>query len=195
MSARDQQLQAFQEFQKNFFTSPNRFAQYTAFDCKRHGFVLMQNIAKGFPGLMNYVMNMKGFGWDAISSFEILRALQGRLVNSYSGYRMPNYLFYKTKKKEKELSTKTEKGLEFAPEVKREICQRMMLDSKTYEYLKFSEGVQRCGQQVIGNIRQSVEKPKASVEELKKTSTVKTTRKKANIKQSTNESITPTLKF
>ena len=100
---------------------------------------------------------------------------------------MPNYLFYKTKKKEKELSTKTEKGLEFAPEVKREICQRMMLDSKTYEYIKFSEGVQRCGQQVIGNIRQSVEKPKASVEELKKTPTTKTTRKKTNTKQNSNK--------
>lgn len=157
MSARDQQLQAFQEFQKNFFTSPKRFNQYTIFDVKKHAFVLLNNISKGYPALMDIVMNMKGFGWSAITSFELLRALQKKLMNPYTGNRMPQYIFYKGSKKEKQLATKTHEGLDFSSEVRREICQLLMLDSKSYEDLKYTETVQKCGKQVIGDILQSKE--------------------------------------
>jgi hypothetical protein len=66
--------------------------------------------------------------------------------------RMPNYLFYKTDKPKKE-TKKTDKGLEFSSEVKREICSIMCFDNNTYEYLKYSDTVQNCGKQLIGDFK------------------------------------------
>ena len=152
MSAKEQQYKAFQEFQKSFFTSPTKFAKYTLFDVKKHGFVLLNNIAKGYPALMDHVFNLRGFGWDAFTSFELLRALQGKLLNPYNGYRLPSFLFFKTEKRDKSVkATKTDKCLEFSPEIRKQICEILMLDKKDYEYLKYSERVQKCGKQLAGD--------------------------------------------
>lgn len=156
MSAKEQQYQIFQEFQKNFFTNPEKFSRYTNFEVNKCAFPLLTNISKGFPALVNQVINLKGFGWTGYSSLEILRALQIKLRNPYTGSRLPSYLFYKTAKVTKEKSKKTDKGLEFAPEVVRKICSILRMDSKTYEYLKYSDLVQRTGRQLIGDFRENV---------------------------------------
>jgi len=142
---------ALQEFQKAFFTNPQKFCQYTQFEVKKHGFRLINNIGKGFPALADKILNMRGFGFYGFESLEILRALQSRLINPYN-MRMPNYLFFKTEKPKKE-TKKTDKGLEFSPEVKMEICSILIFDNNTYEYLKYSDIVQNCGKQIIGDFK------------------------------------------
>ena len=149
--SQDNQFLALQEFQKAFFTDPKKFYNYTQFEVKKHGFLLINNIGKGFPALADKILNMKGFGFYGFESFEILRALQQKIINPYN-VRMPNYLFYKTEKPKKE-TKKTDKGLEFAPEVKREICSLLCFDNNTYEYLKYSDLVQNCGKQITGDFK------------------------------------------
>lgn len=156
MSAKEQQYQVFQEFQKNFFTSPERFSRYTNFEVNKCAFPLLTNISKGFPALIDQVINLRGFGWTGYNSLEILRALQMKLRNPYTGSRLPSYLFYKTAKVTKEKSKKTDKGLEFSPDVIRDICSILKMDSKTFEYLKYSDLVQRTGKQLIGDFKENV---------------------------------------
>ena len=163
---KDSQFQALQDFQKAFFTNTQRFYQYTQFEIVKHGFILVNNIGKGFPALADKILNMEGFGFRGFTSFEILRALQKQMINPYN-IRMPNYLFYKTEKPKKE-TKKTDKGLEFAPEVKREICSALIMDSNTYEYLKYSDVVQNCGKQIIGDFKEK--KPKENKPKTKKNS-------------------------
>jgi hypothetical protein len=154
MGAKEQQFQAFQEFQKVFFTSPERFSRYTNFEVNKHAFILLTNISKGFPAMIDQILNLKGFGWTGFQSLEILRALQMKLINPYTGNRLPPYLFYKTQKATKEKSKKTDKGLEFAPDVVAEICSILKMDSKTFDYLKYSPAVQNAGRQIIGDFRE-----------------------------------------
>lgn len=152
MTATEQKQAAFRDFQKNFFTNIAKFNSYTRYDIKIHGFTLLNNIGKGFPALMNHILNLKGFGFEGFNSFEILRALQRKMINGSNS--MPSYLFYKTEKAEKtkKSAKKTDKGLEFSVDVKAEICSILMYDDKTYEYLKYSENVQSLGRQIIGDI-------------------------------------------
>lgn len=150
-TATEQKQNAFREFQKAFFTSVNKFNQFTRYDIKMHGYILLNNIGKGFPALMNHIMNLKGFGFEGFNSFEILRALQQKMING--SRTLPSYLFYKTEKtvKEKKSAKKTEKGLEFSVDVKADICSILQYDDKTYEYLKYSKKVQDLGRQLIGD--------------------------------------------
>ena len=158
MAEKDNVFQAFQDFQKSFFTSPDRFCKYTQFEVKKHGFKLLTNIGKGFPALSDKILNMRGFGFYGFESFEILRALQSKLINPYNA-RMPNYLFFKTEKPKKE-TKKTDKGLEFSSEVKMEICSTLCIDNNTYEYLKYSDKIQNCGKQIVGNFKTKSKKDK-----------------------------------
>jgi hypothetical protein len=61
MAEKDNTYQAFQDFQKSFFTSPEKFCRYTQFEVKKHGFVLLNNIGKGFPSLSDKILNMQQF--------------------------------------------------------------------------------------------------------------------------------------
>lgn len=154
---KDNKYLAFQEFQKAFFTDPAKFSRYTKFEIDKHGFVLLNNISKGLPGLINYIINLKGFNFKGFNSYEILRALQNRIMNPYAK-SIPNYIFYKTNKPEKVSVRKVIKNskeyLEFSTDVKREICSILLYDDKTYEYLKYSDKVQKCGKALTGDIKQ-----------------------------------------
>lgn len=151
----DNKYLEFQEFQKNFFTDFNRFKNYSNFEIRKHGFILLNNIAKGFPSLINTIINLKGFGFEGFNSPEIFIAIQHLLRNPYIGGKIPQYIFYKTPKKDKIKAVKISNNLyNFSDEIKSLICQSLLIDSKDYEYLKYTERIQKCGRSISGNIKE-----------------------------------------
>lgn len=153
--------QAFIEFQKNFFQNFDKFEKYTNFEINKHGFMLLMNIGKGFPGLINIILNLKGFNFTGYTSFEIFRSLQHQLYNPYNN-RLPQYIFYKTEKPDKKNSKKVKNKngneyLEFSMDIKKEICSKLVIDNTTYEYLKYSDNIQNIGKSLL-NITRTIEK-------------------------------------
>lgn len=142
----------FNAFQTAFYTDINVFGNYTNFECNQFAFLLLQNMGKGRPALSNLMFKVKGFNFD-YSSIEVLKALQRKFVNKFKPNRsLPDFIFFKTIKNEKVKQTRvTEKGLVFANDVVIEICRRMIIDSKTYEYLQFTNEIQKMGKQLSGD--------------------------------------------
>lgn len=149
-------FEQFNKFQTAFFTDKNMFDKYTIYEIKKFGYVLLNNIAKGFPNLADIVCNLKGINWDGINSIQILRALQRQLISNHS---VPIFVYFKNCKPEKEKvkATKSKtnaKMLDFDSDIKSQICSILMYDSKTYEELKYSEKVQYLGKQILGEFVQ-----------------------------------------
>ncbi len=44
-------FQEFNRIQNSFYTSKEDFENYTQYELKKHGYVLISNLAKGFPHL------------------------------------------------------------------------------------------------------------------------------------------------
>lgn len=150
----------FNKFQQAFFQDIDKFSDYTNFECKKFGYILINNLAKGFPALANIITNIKGLNWSGVQSPDLLKALQHNFVNPYVRARIPNFIYYKNLKPEKEtakarVSKKNNKLLDFDMDIRTQICSILMYDSKTYEYLKYSEKVQFLGKQILGEIIQA----------------------------------------
>jgi hypothetical protein len=153
----DNKYLEFNNFQTAFYTDINSFEDYTLFDFKRHGYTLLNNLGKGFPALADIVLNLKGFNWKGCESPAVLKALQRKFVNNFNATRVPQFIYFKQAQlnKEKVKSIKTDKGNIFDIEIQREICSIMKIDSKTYDYLKFSEDIQFLGNQIVGEFQQA----------------------------------------
>lgn len=150
-------FEQFNKFQTLFFTDPNLWDKFTRFELKRFGYVLLNNIAKGFPNLIDIITNLKGIGWDGVNSIQILRALQHQLRNSSNSSRVPMFVYFKNMKPETDkskarVSKKDKKLLDFDMEIKRELCSILMYDSKTYEELKYSDKIQKLGRELLTEI-------------------------------------------
>lgn len=148
--------QEFNNFQTLFYTNIGKFNDFSLFEFKRHGFVLLNNLAKGYPNLANIILNLKGIDWEGAKSPAILKALQRKFVNNFNSTRIPQFIYYKTEKieKSKEKIKQTDKGLLFDNEIQSQICSILMIDSKTYDYLKYSERIQYLGKQINGEFAQ-----------------------------------------
>ncbi len=146
----------FNRFQSSFYTNIRVFNEFTNFDFKRHGFVLISNLAKGFPNLADLVANLNGIGWKGTESPAILKSLQRNFVNNFNATQIPQFIYYKSEKvvKSKEKSKETSKGLIFDSEIQSEIQSILFIDSKTYEYLRFGPKIQFLGQQLCGEFMQ-----------------------------------------
>lgn len=154
-SAQTNEYAELNKFQQAFFTSVSSFNKYTNFEVKKFGYILLNNIAKGFPNLADIIINLKGIEWSGVKSPELFRALQYRFV---CNPRVPQFVYYKNQKpaKTKEKVTKVNKDLlEFDEEIRAQICSILMIDSKTYELLKFTEKVQYLGKQIYGEFMQN----------------------------------------
>jgi hypothetical protein len=147
--------QEFNNFQTDFYTNKEKFESYSKFDFKKNGFILLSNLAKGFPALSDLIINLKGYGWDGFTSPSVLIALQQNFVKNYK-QRIPNFIYFKTEKpeKEKKSAKKTNKGLIFSDDIVELIKSIMFMDSKTYEYLQFSYEVQKLGKELLGEFVQ-----------------------------------------
>lgn len=149
------QYEELNRVQTQFYTSIDGFNALTDFEIKRNAFMIIQNIAKGFPALSNILLNVYSPAFKGIESPALLRALQHKFVNQYHRGGIPKFLYYKSlkEKAEKQKATDkktTAKGEDFSPEVVGEICKIMMFDSKDYEQYKYTENVQKLGEQIIG---------------------------------------------
>ncbi len=144
--------QGLNDFQTAFYTDRNKLAEYSRYEFKEYGYKLLNNLAKGYPNLADIFLNLKGINWSGPESPGIIKALQCRFINNFNSVRIPQFIYYKTEKIEKDKSKvkETKLGLLFNMEIQREICSILMIDSKTYEYLKFSEKVQFLGKQLNG---------------------------------------------
>jgi hypothetical protein len=144
--------QEFNNFQTAFYTSIINFDEYTKYEFKKNGYKLFNNLAKGYPNLADLVINLKGINWCGAESPGIMKALQRRFINNFNTTRMPQFIYFKTEKIEKDKSKvkKTDKGLLFDMDIQREICSILLIDSKTYDYLKFSDNIQFLGKQLNG---------------------------------------------
>lgn len=148
----------FNNFQNDFYLKVNEFNEYTNFDFKRHGYTLLNNIAKGFPNLVGLIINLKGINWSAPESPAIIKALQRtKFINNFNSPRIPSFIYFKTEKEEKskEKIKSTDKGFLFDMDIQTQICSVLFIDSKTYEYLKFSPKIQFLGQQLNGEFVQT----------------------------------------
>ncbi len=144
--------QEFNNFQTAFYTNIQSFDEFTRFEFARHGFVLINNLAKGYPNLANLIINLKGVNWNGAESPALLKSLQRKFINNFNSVRIPQFIYYKTEKieKSKEKVKRTDKGLLFDIDIQKEICSILMYDSKTYDYLKFSDKIQFLGNQLNG---------------------------------------------
>ncbi len=157
----------FNDFQLAFYTNKTKFAEYSFHEVKKHSYALLSNLAKGFPYLANSVLNWKGFGWSGTTSKSILQAIQYRLFG-----HVPNFIYFKSNKPvvdKKSKAKKIEAGkivyYTFDIEIKQKICEQLMIDSKTYDYLLKSPKIQEIGMQLNGEF--------AQVEKIKKQPAIK----------------------
>ena len=168
MAAIDTKYQEFNLFQTRFFTSIPGFLSYSNNDFKRHGYTLLNNLAKGFPNLADLISNLNGINWKGSESPAILQALQRNFVTNYKKPEIPFFVYFKgTVEKDKtSKAKKTEKGYVFDVEIKSQIGSILFVDSKTFEDIKYTEEVQFLGMQILGEFKQTetIKKPKKKKE-------------------------------
>lgn len=155
LSKKTDQYKELNDFQSKFFTNISTFENYSNYEIKKYGYILLNNIAKGFPNLVDIIINLKGLNWTGVTSPALLKALQHRFVNKYTVVRIPQFVYYKNLKPEKEttkakVSKKSKDLMDFDDDIRKQICEILQYDSKTYEYLKYSEKVQFLGKQIHG---------------------------------------------
>lgn len=149
--------QEFNAFQTAFYTDIQKFSLYTNHEYKKHGYTLLHNIGKGYPALCDKFLNLEGYGWKFPESPALLKAIQKQFINGFNIPRVPQFIYYPSIPLQKSKVKETAKGLIFNKELQLEICSILKIDSKTYEYLCFSEKIQTLGKQLLGNF---VEKEK-----------------------------------
>lgn len=153
MTTQNNYFQEFNKFQQAFFTDQKEFSNYTHFELKKFGYILINNLAKGFPNLADIIINLKGLKWSSIESPALMSALQRRFVNQNVRVRVPQFVYFKNlkppKEKKKSVVGKKRGTLEFDTEIKSDICNILMYDSKTYEQLKYSDKIQQLGKLMV----------------------------------------------
>lgn len=131
-------FQAFNRFQNSFYTSISEFNKYTDFEIRSMSYLLLNNIIKGNPDLAFNIMNIYSDNVKALQSPAIIKALQHKFINGFSRSKVPQYIYFKDQSKSNK-STKTNKSevklIEVDSDVKQYICNLMMIDNKTLEYL------------------------------------------------------------
>ena len=151
----------FNKIQSMFYTDRDSFEKLTHKQIRDNGFRIYNNLAKGYPHLALVMQNLVGINWAGSDNLEILRALQNPVYDKYKRLGLPNFVYFASKKapaeKKERKSKKTADGLVFDDATKNDICCMMMIDSKTYEYLKFSDKIQNYGRQVLGEIERKKE--------------------------------------
>jgi hypothetical protein len=141
--------QEFNNFQTAFYTSTSDFADFSRFEVKRNGYILLNNMGKGFPNLAHIIFTLKGINWTGVESPAILQALQRvQFVNGFNTRKyLPQFIYFKSLKEEKQKDKikKVKEGNIFSDDIKAKIMSILFIDSKTYDYLKFGDKIQKLG--------------------------------------------------
>lgn len=146
----------FNKFQTVFYTDRKRFGTYTNYEIKRNGYQLLNNLAKGFPNLINFIINLKGIGWSGVESPAILQALQTRFVNDFVTVRIPQFVYFKNMR----VTTKDKKQKELDSSLMREVCNILRIDSKTFEAIRETDMVKRLIADITGEFNNKKTKSK-----------------------------------
>jgi hypothetical protein len=149
---KDNQFAFFNKFQTLFYTSITEFGKFTHFEIKQNSFLLLNNLIKGFPHQATEILDCYSPHVKALESPAIIFALQRKFVNNFSRARVPQHVYFKNMKPKAESKKKvkdTSKGIEFDNDIVAQLQSLLMMDTKTYEYLKYSENVQKLGKQIL----------------------------------------------
>jgi hypothetical protein len=147
-------IKEFSEIQTKFYTSFSQFDNVPNYDIKKHGFVLMQGIAKGFPNLANMIGNLKFIDMWGFESPALFKALQRSLSKNRS-QTIPSFVYFKSKKiaadksKTRTITKKDKNLVDFDKYTISDICSALMYDAKTYDYLKYTPRVQKLGKEIV----------------------------------------------
>lgn len=163
------EYQEFNDFQQAFYCNSHTFAGYSKYEIKKHSYRLLTTTLKQFPVRAIQVYSMKGIGWTGPESPAIMLALSKSFTVSSRSSRLPDFIYWKTIKSEKD-KTKvktTADGLIFDDRVVFDICSALMVDSKTFKAIQFSDKVQSIGKQIVGSIIQETSVPKKKAKSTK----------------------------
>jgi len=153
--------QFFNKFQIMFYTSITEFNKFTHFEIKNNSFLLLNNLMKGFPHTATEILDIYSPHIKAIESPSIIIALQRKFVNNFSRARVPQHVYYKSKTKaeSKKKIKESNNGIIFDSSINNEIMSILFIDSKTFDYLKFTDKIQKLGKELTGeNIKKEEEK-------------------------------------
>lgn len=153
-------FQEFNQFQTYFYTNVAQFNMYSNFEIRRNSVALLTNICKGFPLLAKDILNAYSPDVKAVESPAIIKALQrAKFVNGFSKSKVPQYIYYKNLKAVKSKAPKvkvkrlSKKLINFEPEVMDKIQTILFLDTKDYEDMKYTERVQKLGNNLTMNLK------------------------------------------
>jgi hypothetical protein len=155
-------IKEFSDIQRKFYTSYKDFDDVPNYDIKKHGYVLMQGIAKGFPNLADIIGNLHGIDWWGFDSPALYKALQRNLSKHRPSTNLPSFVYYKSKKvavdkSTKRTATKKDKDLmDFDKYTIGDICSTLMIDAKTYDYLKYTPRIQKLGKEIVYSNEQKI---------------------------------------
>ena len=155
---KDNQYKFFNLFQSMFYTSITEFSKYTYFEIKNNSFVSLNNLMKGYPHLAVEILDIYSPHIKAIESPAIIFALQRKFVNSFSRPRVPQHVYFKSLKPKTQPKSKTKEKvlnkdlINFDNDVSFEIKTLLRIDEKTYQYLKYSENIQKIGREILGEM-------------------------------------------
>lgn len=152
-----QSFNEFNKFQTLFYTNIEEFNRYTDFEIRQNSFVLLNNLIKGYPYLATKILDIYSPDVKSIESPAIIIALQRKFVNNFSRARVPQHVYFKSlkvksdsKSKVKTKSNKNEKILyDFDGKIALELKSKLMIDEKTYQYLKYTDKIQFLGLELI----------------------------------------------
>lgn len=149
---------AFNRFQSDFYTNSFAFSNYSDFEKKNNIFTILDNITKGLPHFTHTYINLYSPHVKTLESPAIIDALHKNFCNDFSDKRIPKFIYFKTSKAKKATEPKVRKKkgdlmiIEFEPEIISQIQTALMLDSKTYEYLKHTPKVQKIGEEIMKKV-------------------------------------------
>lgn len=149
--AQQNHYQEFNNFQTNFYTNIDKFNNHSRYDVIKHGYTLLNNLAKGFPNLSNIILNLKGLNWSGPTSPALLCALQRRFINGYSSVKIPQFIYFKNNKP---VTTKTKEEKKEDSEIIRTVCNIYKFDTKSFEQLYNEKYVKETIAQLKGENEQ-----------------------------------------
>jgi hypothetical protein len=161
MASKDSYIKDFSDLQKKFYTSFREFDDTPNVTIRKHGYVLMQGVAKGFPNLADIIGNLHFIDGWGFESPELLKALQHSLSKNRP-QTVPSFIYFKSKKAaapektSKRSATKNKEFLDFDKQTIGDICSALMIDATTYDYLKYTAKIQKLGREIVHSNEQKI---------------------------------------
>lgn len=145
----------FNKIQNDFYKNPRNFSAYSNYDINLNSYLLVNNIAKGFPHLAFDILGIYGNLIKFNECPDLIRALQYKFIGGFTSNNM-KHVYYKQGKSTKKASTtpktRKKKGdveiVEFDSLIVAEIMQQLFIDKQDYDAVKHTTTVQYLGNEL-----------------------------------------------